>query len=906
MSYAGDSELVCAVNDDRGFFQEPSSNEQGEESDPLASESDGSGDAERKAREEIFGPSMEELIAESRSSRRPRRRKRRRTGVRMAAKRARMSDVPRHLASVMGSATVAFMMCRFDEAEESLQRLVQEAPKAAAPHRTLGLIYEEQGKREQALGAFMKAAELDRTDRELWKRNAKVFEEMGDNTKAIYCLSNALKGTRMDDQEALRARGMLYMKIGSFKKAADSFIKLSKVIPSDVGVAQLICHSYGSANDQGRAVAPIEAMLYACEQKVPKTNNPDVLLRHEGTLAELVQLLVELRFQQQRFYDASLLIGRLQNRGAVTGRPLTFVQRLMLAICQHRLGSETLASPTILEFMSSPSMVSKHRFFLWEVADACRDSGDYRKAARAYSLLIECEDETQQVQLHLNRAACFKELGNRQGAREDLETVLRLEPRNVEASLRIVEFLSAAERQVGKGKKCRKSGRWQGVPQSAAGGPFPYAALAGVLSTPSEDRNAAMETLSRAKLSFDQGDFRGFLSLLYPALEAALHLRSVSRHGNERAIVHDVTGEQMMPKEKATVEGPPLSSDAPKSTDTVRKRAGLQEQGLIAEEGENAGSSAKFWSSDHLPATERARLHAVGSKLMRVLDDELFVDVAERIVTCFWHEGDVALAHPVTRLFVSLAHLRIKGKDCSSLRIRLRLMDVVTSVAAGDVHRAYEHVRLMLVENPTDPNLCLVFSIVDELICTTSEAYKYRSWRSLNRLIKKNPDSVLLLLLAANCTMRGSVHTNTYTAGLYLRAFKLMPDHPLICLSVAIHLLYLALSRRVENRNEMVMHAFAFLDDYRRKRTDRSNEQNRKWLEMETTYNIGRAMHQLGLLDMATDMYRTVLQHEVNKEEEIPVWADLRRDAAYNLSLIYQASGASELARAIIFQYLAF
>ena len=79
-------------------------------------------------------------------------------------------------------------------------------------------------------------------------------------------------------------------------------------------------------------------------------------------------------------------------------------------------------------------------------------------------------------------------------------------------------------------------------------------------------------------------------------------------------------------------------------------------------------------------------------------------------------------------------------------------------------------------------------------------------------------------------------------------------------------------------------------------------------------YNIARAYHHVGLVSLAVTYYEKVLAtHEIDYpipklayentdlvENRKPGYCDLRREAAYNLHLIYKKSGALDLARQVL------
>jgi hypothetical protein len=78
---------------------------------------------------------------------------------------------------------------------------------------------------------------------------------------------------------------------------------------------------------------------------------------------------------------------------------------------------------------------------------------------------------------------------------------------------------------------------------------------------------------------------------------------------------------------------------------------------------------------------------------------------------------------------------------------------------------------------------------------------------------------------------------------------------------------------------------------------------------MEAAYNAARALHQVNLLYLAQPLYEKCLEikDECAKTNKVlPKNADLSGEAAYNLSLIYRASGCDDLARAVLKKYGSF
>lgn len=88
----------------------------------------------------------------------------------------------------------------------------------------------------------------------------------------------------------------------------------------------------------------------------------------------------------------------------------------------------------------------------------------------------------------------------------------------------------------------------------------------------------------------------------------------------------------------------------------------------------------------------------------------------------------------------------------------------------------------------------------------------------------------------------------------------------------------------------------------------------------ESLYNIARAYHHVGMVTLAALYYEKVLairekDYPIPKlpdgnpnaaENHLPGYCDLRREAAYNLHLIYKKSGALGLARQVLKDHCSF
>ncbi|CAG04947.1 unnamed protein product, partial [Tetraodon nigroviridis] len=191
--------------------------------------------------------------------------------------------------------------------------------------------------------------------------------------------------------------------------------------------------------------------------------------------------------------------------------------------------------------------------------------------------------------------------------------------------------------------------------------------------------------------------------------------------------------------------------------------------------------------------------------------------------------------------------------------------------------------KLMLMENVDLPHL---WNIFNQLTITSQHQ---RHHRFCLRLLLKHPDShALWVLCGHNAMVSGSFK---HALGQYVQAFQTHPDNPLYSLCIGLTFFHMASQKYVAKRHALVLQGFSFLWRYLELR---GNCQ-------ESMYNLGRAVHQLGLTHLAIHYYQTALALPVQNLEGIADdQVDLRREIAFNLSLIYQTSGNTEMARQLI------
>uniref|UniRef100_A0A3B3VJZ2 General transcription factor IIIC, polypeptide 3 n=1 Tax=Poecilia latipinna TaxID=48699 RepID=A0A3B3VJZ2_9TELE len=166
----------------------------------------------------------------------------------------------------------------------------------------------------------------------------------------------------------------------------------------------------------------------------------------------------------------------------------------------------------------------------------------------------------------------------------------------------------------------------------------------------------------------------------------------------------------------------------------------------------------------------------------------------------------------------------------------------------------------------------------------TISSQHQRHHRFCLRLLLKHPDNhALCVLCGHNAMVSGSFK---HALGQYVQALKTHPENPLHSLYVGLTFFHMASQKYVAKRHALVLQGFSFLWRYVELRGECQ----------ESMYNLGRALHQMGLTHLAIHYYQKALSLPGISEDQV----DLRREIAFNLSLIYQASGNTEMARQLI------
>ncbi|XP_018312219.1 general transcription factor 3C polypeptide 3 [Mycetomoellerius zeteki] len=231
--------------------------------------------------------------------------------------------------------------------------------------------------------------------------------------------------------------------------------------------------------------------------------------------------------------------------------------------------------------------------------------------------------------------------------------------------------------------------------------------------------------------------------------------------------------------------------------------------------------------------------------------------------------------------FTALTSKRFKNRDSHIIFLCL-----VSCIHNKDSFYGYNIVREFV-------RVCQRSNSWNLLNIIIQRAEDLRHNRFIMRLLGRDVFSYLHIMHANNCLVSG---TYKYALNGYMSLFKVAPS-ALLALLIGVTQLHMACQKMSAKKNQLVIQALAFFKKYMQLRGEEGQQ--------ETYYNMARAFHQIGLLPSAIHFYKLVLKE--NPGDLVKQHAnllDLRKEAAFNLHLIYLQSENHLLARMYLENYI--
>lgn len=187
----------------------------------------------------------------------------------------------------------------------------------------------------------------------------------------------------------------------------------------------------------------------------------------------------------------------------------------------------------------------------------------------------------------------------------------------------------------------------------------------------------------------------------------------------------------------------------------------------------------------------------------------------------------------------------------------------------------------------------------------------HRVWNLFNVVLQFTEDNrysrfLMRLFLRVDCEvdewpriLRANYYitsgTYKYALNDYMRIFK-KTKSPLVALLIGITYISIGQQKFTTKKHTVIAQAISFLNTYEKIREPEAKH--------EIHYNLGRLHHQFGMIHIAIYHYKEVLNYTNAFIEAHEEFLNLKREAAYNLHLIYRKAGNLDLARKYLYDYI--
>ncbi|KAL2329125.1 hypothetical protein Fmac_022552 [Flemingia macrophylla] len=767
------------------------------------------------------------------------------------------------LTRMLGDATLHYACGHYDKAKAVLLEVVRLAPNLPDSYHTLGLVYSSLQDYKRAMGFYMIAAHLTPKDSSLWKMIFTWSIEQGYIGQARHCL---LKAITADPKDAtLRGHlARLYVELGDYQKAAMAYEQAFQLCRENVDALKAAAKFYRKCGQVEYAVRILEDYF---------KSQPD------AANASVVDLLGTILMETKAHDRALQYIERAQVVHA--GKELPLNLKIKAGICHLHLGNMEMAQ--VLFKNLKPENASQHSDLVTEVADSLMGLEHYNSAL-SYYLMLERNSGNENGFLYLKIARCHLSLKERSQAILFFSKALETLQDDVDARITLASLL------LEEGKEDEAISLLSPPKDSDSGE-----------AHSEKSKRWWVDVRIKLKLCsiyWNRGTLDDFVDALFPLIRESLYVATLRQKGkskrrlSKRDLVERIKVLEGPEKDNVFRGFRPVAapSDLLKAS---RAKKLLQKKAMEKERRKAEALASGFdWLSDD--SEDEPQKENREPPLCNILKDEehhqLIIDLCKALASLqrYWE------ALEIINLTLRLAHTCLSTEK----KEELRSLGAHMAYNTTDPKHGFDCVKYIVQQHPHSfAAWNCYYKVIARLENRDTRHYKF-----LRFMQGKFMDCVPPILIAGHQFTLFSHHQDA--ARKYLEAYKLLPENPLVNLCVGTALINLALGFRLQNKHQCAVQGLAFL--YNNLRICENSQ--------ESLYNIARAYHHIGLLTLAALYYEKVIaicQRDYpipklpNENPDVvenlnPGYCDLRREAAYNLHLIYKRSGALDLARQVL------
>ncbi|CEP64355.1 transcription factor TFIIIC subunit TFC4 LALA0_S11e02212g [Lachancea lanzarotensis] len=157
------------------------------------------------------------------------------------------------VAQLLSEANEAFVRNDTQVAEQLYNQVIKKDAKNFAAYKTLGDIYQLQGRFNDCCNSWFLAAHLNPSDWSFWKVVATLSSDLGHVRQAIYCYTRALR-MNSEEWDCVYGRSVLYKKTGQLGRALEGFQRLYNRFPTDGNYLRELAVLYVDYNRTNEAI----------------------------------------------------------------------------------------------------------------------------------------------------------------------------------------------------------------------------------------------------------------------------------------------------------------------------------------------------------------------------------------------------------------------------------------------------------------------------------------------------------------------------------------------------------------------------------------------------------------------------------------------------------------------------
>uniref|UniRef100_A0A8C8DLT2 General transcription factor IIIC, polypeptide 3 n=1 Tax=Oryzias sinensis TaxID=183150 RepID=A0A8C8DLT2_9TELE len=761
------------------------------------------------------------------------------------------SKLPTALRGLMGEANIRYARGEKDTAVQMCMEIIRQAPLAYEPFSTLAMIYEDEGDTDKSLQFSLIAAHLNPSDCEEWIRLAEMSLEQNNIRQAIICYSKAIKYDPTNVRY-LWERSSLHMRLGEHKQCMDGYRRILSLLPLEDGehfmqLSKDMAKSYYESNDLPSALSVIE----------------EGLSRHPSLVGDdFVNMAAELYISSRQHSKALQVLVKFTDVVLVRDNATSEVPSRGEEAAEKK---ETNDKATALNLTEEMTAESYGDIKAVRIADSV--PVDLRAKLMVCFINLQVftpleplvlslmEQSPEEIgDLYLDVGEAYLEQGCYASALPLLSALVISDKYNL-----AVVWLRHAECLKALGHMEAAADSYSKVVEMA-----PQHLEARLSLATLQQQLGHMDCALKALESmYDSDTLAQDSSAAQKELKLLLHRSTLLKTQGQLYDYLDAVISMIsmllkvaMQRAKVCVRAVPLSGV------THLRLQKLEERLPEISDHETA-------YSDNMCKTN-------------VLSKE---DWWQLLVSCILTLCQLE-RYGEADLLVESAMEFYSFYDNKPRRRELECFGLSATILDHNYCKAYNYIRLMLIENVNLPQLWNIFNQL------TINSQHQRHHRFCLRLLLKYPNNhALCVLCGHNALVSGSFK---HALGQYVQAFQTHPDNPLYSLCVGLTFFHMASQKFVAKRHALVLQGFSFLWRYVELRGE----------SQESMYNLGRALHQMGLTHLAIHYYQKALELPAKTLSGIADdQVDLRREIAFNLSLIYQASGNMAVARQLIYMH---